>query len=178
MTGAIEAARARPPDLGTVLSILDSILEEAAPWLASRGTRQWEPGTLSHGRIGLRIGRGEVYLFVLGGPAVGTLVLQWSDEETWGDVPDDVPDDDAGCVRGLAVRREGAGKGLGRELLRRAEVRVADAGRAYLRPDCGAENRAPNDYYAGAGFRCRGRARVCGVEVSLYEKTVGAAAGG
>ena len=169
MSGGIEAVRARPSDLGAVLSIL----EEAARWLASRGIRQWGPGTHSRGLLASRIGRGEVYLFVLGGRAVGTMVLQWSDEEAWGDVPGD-----AGYVHGLAIRRDQAGRGMGRELLRWAEARVADAGAAYLRLDCAAENRALNDYYAGAGFRYRGRAHVCGLEVSLYEKTVGAAAEG
>ncbi len=169
MSGEIEAVRARPSDLGTVLSIL----EEAARWLASRGIRQWLPGTFSCERIGFRIGRGEVYLFVLGGRSVGTMVLQWSDEETWGDVPND-----AGYVYGLAIRRDQSGKGLGHELLRWAEARAADAGAAYLRLDCGADNQALNDYYAGTGFRYRGRAHVCGLEVSLYEKAVGAAAEG
>ena len=169
MSVEIEAVRARPSDLGTVLSIL----EEAALWLASRGIRQWLPGTFCRERIGSRIGRGEVYLFVLGGRSVGSMVLQWSDEETWGDVPND-----AGYVHGLAIRRDQAGKGLGRELLRWAEARVADAGAAYMRLDCAAENRTLNDYYAGAGFRYSGRAHVCGLEVSRYEKTVGAAAEG
>ena len=169
MPGGIEAVRARPSDLGSVLSIL----EGAARWLASRGIRQWEPGTFSRERLRDRIERGEMYLFVLDGRPVGTMALQWSDEETWGDVPDD-----AGYVHGLAIRRDHAGEGLGRELLLWAEGRVADAGRAYLRLDCAAENPALNDYYAGAGFRWRGRATVFGLEVSLYEKAVGAAGAG
>ncbi len=80
MPGEIEAVRARPCDLGTVLSIL----EEAARWLASRGIRQWGPGTFSRERLCDRIERGEMYLFVLDGRTVGTMALQWSDEETWG----------------------------------------------------------------------------------------------
>lgn len=135
------------------------------------GIRQWGPGTFSRerigNRIGNRIGRGEAHLFVLGGRAAGTMALRWSDEETRGDVPDD-----AGYVHGLAIRRDGAGKGPGRELLRWAEARVAGAGRTYLRLDCGADNRALNDYYAGAGFRRRGLASVHGVEACLYEKPV------
>jgi GNAT superfamily N-acetyltransferase len=145
-----------------------SILEEAAQWLVYRGIDQWQPGSFSRRRIADRIERGEMYLAELRGRAVGTLALQWSDEETWGDVPAD-----AGYVHGLAIRREFAGKGLGRELLRWAEERVAASDKKYLRLDCVAENRALNEYYRRAGFSYRGGALVWGLEVSLYEKKVG-----
>lgn len=161
--GGIEAVQARNPDLDAILSIL----EEAARWLASRGIEQWGPGTFSRERLGDRIERGEMYLFRLNGRPVGTMALQWSDEETWGDVPDD-----AGYVHGLAIRRDEAGKGLGRELLRWAEDRAAAAGKEYLRLDCRAESRALNAYYGRAGFGYRGRASVQGLEVCLYERTV------
>ncbi len=165
----VEMVRAEPSDLDAVLSIL----EEAARWLASRGIDQWGPGSSPRGRIKNRIGRGEVYLAVLDGRPVGNVVLQWSDEETWGDVPDV-----AGYVHGLAIRREAAGRGLGRELLRWAEGRAAAAGKEYLRLDCAAGNRALNAYYERAGFAFRGRAFVWGLEVSLYEKPVGVSGAG
>ena len=167
--GRVEAVQARAPDLETVLSILDG----AALWLASRGIEQWGPGSSPRRRIVDRMKNGEVYLFRLDGWPVGTLVLQWSDEETWGDVADD-----SGYVHGLAIRRDQAGKGLGRELLCWAEDRVAAAGKEYLRLDCAAENRALNAYYERAGFRRRGRASVQGLEVCLYEKPVGASGAG
>jgi GNAT superfamily N-acetyltransferase len=91
------------------------------------------------------------------GRAVGTLALQWSDEETWGNVSED-----AGYVHGLAIRRDSAGRGVGRELLRWAEGSAAVA-----------ENRALHEYYGGAGFGYRGRVLVRGLEVSLYVKKVG-----
>ncbi len=167
--GGIEALQARATDLDTVLSILDG----AARWLASRGVEQWGPGSPPRRRIVDRIERGEVYLFRVDGWPVGTLVLQWSDEETWGDVADD-----AGYIHGLAIRRDQAGKGLGRELLRWAEDRAAAVGKEYLRLDCGAENRVLNAYYEQAGFRRRGRVSVQGLEVCLYEKSVSAPGAG
>ena len=109
-----------------------------------------------------------MYLAKLGELPVGTLALQWSDEETWGEVPKD-----AGYVHGLAIRRSLASRGLGRELLRWAENQAASSGKKYLRLDCMTENRALNEYYKRAGFVYRGRARVRGLEVSLYEKEVG-----
>ena len=163
--GSVEAGQARAEDLGTVLSILDG----AAPrWLASRGIEQWGPGSSPRQLVADRVERGEVYLFRLDGRPVGTLVLQWSDEETWEDAPDD-----AGYVHGLAIRREWAGRGLGRALLKWAEDRTVAAGKDYLRLDCAAENRALNAYYERAGFRCRGRASIQRLEVCLYEKSVG-----
>ncbi|CAN5762755.1 hypothetical protein BH18ACT11_BH18ACT11_13780 [soil metagenome] len=109
-----------------------------------------------------------MYLAVLGGQAVGTFALQWSDEETWGRVPDN-----AGYVHGLAVRREFAGMDLGCELLGWTENRVFRSGRKYLRLDCTAGNEALNEYYRHAGFTYRGSVTVRGLEVSLYEKRVG-----
>ena len=98
-----------------------------------------------------------MYLAALEGRTFGTLALQWSDEEVWGYAPGD-----AGYVHGLAIRRDFAGLGLGRELLRWAEDRAALSGKRYLRLDCVAKNRRLNEYYERAGFRCRGRVRVWG----------------
>ena len=117
--------------------------------------------------------RGEMYLAEIAGRAVGTFALQWSDEVTWGKVPEN-----AGYVHGLAIRQNFAGRGLGRELLRRAESSAAMSGKRYLRLDCVAENRALNEYYQRAGFGYRGRALVKGLEVSLYEKEVGVSGAG
>jgi ribosomal protein S18 acetylase RimI-like enzyme len=168
--GGIEVVQAREQDLDTVLSIL----EEAARWVTSRGIEGWKPGSFSRRRIADRIGRGEMYLARLAGEKpFGTFALQWSDEEVWGDVPDD-----AGYVHGLAIRRAFAGEGLGRELLRWAEERTALSGKKCLRLDCIAENRGLNEYYERAGFYRRRRARVWGLEVSLYEKRVGALGAG
>ena len=109
MRDEVRIVRARPGDLDTVLSIL----EGAARWLVSRGIDQWRPGSFSRQRIADRIMCGELNLAELGRQAIGTLSLQWSDEETWGRAPKD-----AGYVHGLAIRRGFAGRGLGRELLR------------------------------------------------------------
>jgi len=98
-----------------------------------------------------------MYLARLDGEPVGTIALLWSDEETWGDVPGA-----AGYVHGLAVRRDFAGQGLGRALLRWAENRAASSGREHLRLDCVAGNRALNEYYERAGFDHRGHALVRG----------------
>jgi len=78
-----------------------------------------------------------------------------------------------GYVHGIAIRRRLAGKGLGRELLRWADNRAASSGKKRLRLGCIAGNRGLNEYYERVGFSRRGRARVWGLEVNLYEKRVG-----
>jgi ribosomal protein S18 acetylase RimI-like enzyme len=163
LNGGISVVRAREADADTVLPIL----EEAARWLTSRGIEGWKPGSFSRRRILERIGRGEMYLAKLAGETFGTFALQWSEEEVWGDVQEN-----AGYVHGLAIRRGFAGRGLGRELLRWAEERAALSSKSYLRLDCRADNQGLNEYYRWAGFCGRGRARVWGFEVTLYEKRV------
>jgi ribosomal protein S18 acetylase RimI-like enzyme len=165
----LEIRVARIADLDTAMSIL----EEAARWMVRRGIEVWTPNSFSRRRIADLIESGEMFLAVLDGRPVGTFTLQWSDRETWGDVPDD-----AGYVHGLAINRNFAGTGLGRELLRRAEQMVSRAKREYLRLDCVADNEALNAYYRRAGFGYRGRAVVSGIAVSLYEKRVGVSGAG
>ena len=164
-----EVREARPADLDTVVSML----EVAARWMARRGIEGWTPDGFSRERIAVLIRNGEMYLAVLDGRPAGTFALQWSDRETWGDVPDD-----AGYVHGLAIRREFAGEGLGREMLRRAEQVVSRLEREYLRLDCVANNEALNEYYRRAGFAYRGSSVVRGLAVALYEKRVGVSGAG
>lgn len=161
----LEVRVAHPYELDVVISIL----EDAARWMVSHGIEGWRPNSFSRQRIAEIMERGEMYLAMLAGQAVGTFALQWSDTETWGRVPDD-----AGYVHGLAVRRDLAGMELGRELLRCAANKVSLSGRKYLRLDCVADNEALNQYYLRAGFGYRGKVTVRGLEVSLYEKRVGA----
>jgi ribosomal protein S18 acetylase RimI-like enzyme len=165
----LEVREARPADLDAVVSML----EEAARWMVRRGIEGWTPDGFSRERIAVLIESGEMYLAVLDGRSAGTFALQWSDRETWGDVPDD-----AGYIHGLAIRREFAGTGLGREMLRWAEQMVYRSEREYLRLDCVADNDALNEYYRRAGFAYRGSAVFRGLAVALYEKRVGVSGAG
>ena len=161
--------QARPADLDAVVSML----EEAARWMVRQGIEGWTPDGFSRERIAVIIESGEMYLAVLEGRPAGTFALQWSDRETWGDIPDD-----SGYVHGLAIRREFAGAGLGREMLGRAEQIAYRSQKEYLRLDCVADNEALNEYYRLAGFAYRGKAVVSGLAVSLYEKRIGVSGAG
>jgi len=164
--GGIIIEQAQPSDLDRVLDIL----EEAADWLISRGINQWQPGLFRKVRrqsIADQVSRGEVYLAKRDGQAIGTLTLQWADKMFWGNVPDD-----AGYIHRMAIHRAYADMKLGRHLLQWGEVKVASAGRDYLRLDCMAENQALRQYYEQAGFTYRGEVRGEGWRASLYEKKV------
>ncbi len=142
-----------------------SILDEAAEWLHSRGIRQW-PVRAPREMVADRICRRECYLAWDGDDVVGTLTVQRSDPDVWGDQPPD-----ALYLRGLAVRRVHAGRG--RELLEWAERAAGGAGRRYVRLGCMAANVALRAYYERAGYQYRGDRRDAdGWLESLYEKSV------
>ncbi len=141
------------------------VLDEAAAWLRSRGIKQW-PVRVPRELVADRIRRHECYLAWDGTDLIGTLTLQTTDPDVWGEQPPD-----ALYLRGLAVRRAHAGKG--RELLAWAESAAADAGRRYVRLGCMASNSALRAYYERAGYEHRGdRLDTEGWLESLYEKVV------
>lgn len=149
----IQGKRSLPSNITIVQATLADantivdIHEEAARWLVSRGIQQWLPGDFSLAPLLAHIERGEVYLAQCEGEPLGTCMLQWSDPATWGELPDD-----AGYVHGLAIRRSVAGQGVGREMLRFAEIAAKTANKTYLRVDCMAKNAALRAYYEAAGF--------------------------
>lgn len=146
--------------------VLD-ILEEAAWWLLSRGIQQWVPEQFKREPLLAHITAGEVYLVWRNGAALGTLTLQWADPRIWGEQAAD-----AGYVHGLAIRRAVGGQSVGRALLAWAERQAADAGKAYLRLDCMAENAALRAYYERAGFTHVRDVFGKTWSASLYEKTL------
>jgi len=77
--------------------------------------------------------------------AVGTITLQWSDDQFWPGAAGA-----AGYIHRIAVRR--AARGLGVELIKFAGRVTASTGRKLLRLDCFAGNAALCSYYERAGF--------------------------
>jgi GNAT superfamily N-acetyltransferase len=147
------------------------ILDEAAWWLASRGLPGWRPGSFSRSgtlqrRVLLSAFRsGDLFLGWEGGQAVATVSLLWEDRLYWPDAAAD-----AGYVHRLAVRRNAAGRGVGRAVLRWAEGQTRSRGKRYLRLNCSARDPGIRSYYERAGFVHRRDATVRGADMSLYEK--------
>jgi protein-tyrosine phosphatase len=150
--------------------LLYDMHEDVARWLWSRGIHQWEPGELQRERLIWRIVRGEAYLALLDGEPAGMVIVQDSDEITWGVRPDD-----ALYLHALCARRQFSGRGVGRAILRWAEDQVSVRGRMYLRLDCMAENTKLRAYYEDAGLRHVGEQtweEDPSWRSSLYEKRV------
>lgn len=99
---------------------------------------------------------------------MGTVTIQWSDEEIWGQMPED-----AGYIHQMVIRRAFAGQELGLKLLGWAEKRVASRGKQFARLDCWSENPKLCAYYEQAGYILR---RVVATQYSwslnLYEKEI------
>lgn len=141
--------RAGDADLAALVRLRD----DAARWMLARGvTDQWRPGELGGDHFRRIMESGEVWLAEAAGRAVGAWELWWADEDAWGVRPPT-----AGYIHRLMVAHGSAPPGTGRQLLRAAERRVADAGRPLARLDCLATNARLCAYYLSAGYRVVGR---------------------
>lgn len=158
-----EVIRAQLSDINEV----QAILEGARQWLLSKGINQW-PYPIAKDWLAKRISEHEVYLASVNGITIGTVTIQWSDEETWGEMPDD-----AGYIHQIAIRRDFKGNGLGMGLLGWAEKRIASQNKQFARLDCWSENPKLCAYYENAGYIFqRLVATKYGWSVNLYEKEI------
>ena len=158
----VRIIRAQQGDLDRVLEIL----EEASRWLSSKGLEtQWRLSPAFRETIKNNIECGHVYVVKDVEETVGTITLQWSDKEFWGDLPPD-----SGYVHKLAIKRSHGGKRLGLRMLQWAEAKARAEGKRYLRLDCPASNKTIRDYYEKAGFVHVRDTEMPGWKASLYQK--------
>lgn len=102
------------------------------------------------------------------GRTIGTVTIQWSDEEIWGKMPND-----AGYIHQMAIRRDFKGKRLGLELLAWAEKHIGSQGKRFARLDCWSENPKLSAYYEKAGYVFQRRfVTKHGWSLNLYEKEI------
>ncbi len=136
-------------DLAAVVCLRD----DAARWMHAQGiTGQWQPGELGGDHFRRIMEGGEVWLAEVAGRVVGAWELWWEDEDAWGPRAPT-----AGYVHRLMVDHGRVPPGTGRQLLRVAERRVAEASRPLVRLDCLATNSRLSAYYLDAGYRVVGR---------------------
>jgi GNAT superfamily N-acetyltransferase len=137
---------ARPDEVDLVADMW----AEAASWLASLGSDQWQYPARRE-RIAASVAAGECWLAVEDGEPVATITVdQHADPQFW--TPADQPDD-ALYVHRMVVRRQAAGRELGSALLDWAAGRAERTGRRWLRLDAWRTNQALGDYYTARGFR-------------------------
>ncbi|MEV8034887.1 GNAT family N-acetyltransferase [Streptomyces sp. NPDC086182] len=135
-------------DLATLVRLRD----DAARWMLAQGVAgQWRPGELGGDHFRRIMESGEVWLAEAADRVVGAWELWWEDEDAWGSQPPT-----AGYIHRLMVAHGSVPPGTGRQLLRVAERRVAEAGRLLVRLDCLATNERLNAYYLNAGYRLVG----------------------
>ena len=160
----VRIIRAQQGDLDRVLEIL----EEASRWLSSKGLEtQWRLSPAFRETIKNNIECGHVYVVKDVEETIGTITLQWSDKEFWGDLPPD-----SGYVHKLAIKRSYGGKRLGLRMLQWAEAKARVEGKRYLRLDCLASNKTIRTYYERAGFVHVRDTEAAGWTASLYKKNL------
>ncbi|MFE7751693.1 GNAT family N-acetyltransferase [Streptomyces sp. NPDC057428] len=134
------------------VAALVRLRDAAACWTLTQGvTGQWRPGELGGDHFRRIMESGEVWLAEAADRVVGAWELWWEDEDAWGPQPPT-----AGYVHRLMVDHNSVPPGTGRQLLRVAERRVAEAGRESVRLDCLAGNVRLNAYYLNAGYQVVG----------------------
>lgn len=136
---------ARPDEL----DVVEGLLVEVSQWLASRGIDQWQYPP-HRDRIVRALARGEVFLAIVDGKAVGTLQLDdYADPEFW--TPDDQPEK-ALYIHRMAVSRSAAGQDIGTRMLHWAARHAAQSGKPLLRLDAWKSNPGLHRYYESQGF--------------------------
>lgn len=128
--------------------------DEAAAWLAARGSDQWSAPWPDAEQMtaGVRraVDAGDVWVVQDGDDLVATLTLDtWANPDLWTTAEANEP---ARYVHRLIVRRRTAGTGLGAELLNWCGDHAARAGARWLRLDAWTTNRDLQQYYLDHGF--------------------------
>src|SRR5215472_2106603 len=148
--------RAEPAHLDTIIGLID----EAADWLATKGTDQWAqpwPNRADRdGRILLSLGQGKTWLCWDEETPAATLTADLDDDPYW--ASEQVrPSRRALYVHRLVVARQYAGMHLGGSLLDWAgrTGRLAHGART-MRISAWTSNRALHRYYQHQGFAQRG----------------------
>jgi ribosomal protein S18 acetylase RimI-like enzyme len=127
-------------------------LREAADWLSARGIQQWDHWYMDAAEQILRerLEHHEVYLVQGDNGRIGTLTIQWSDPDVWGERGIDGL---AGYVHGMAVARSAGGMRVGERILEWAVGTIGAHGRRFARLDAMASNARLCRYYEQRGFR-------------------------
>jgi GNAT superfamily N-acetyltransferase len=137
--------------------VIRQLQDEAIAWLATKGTDQWQPGSMRNPRrdddrgLSPAIARGEVYLVRdSGGEVVATFTLDdYADPEFW--TQDDAPSS-ALYVHRMVVARNAVGRGIGARILDWCAGEVALRGKEWLRIDAWRTNERLHQYYLSNGF--------------------------
>lgn len=85
-----------------------TILREVGQWITDSGHEMWQPDTLTAENLFDEYTRGNCYVMLVDETPAATFVLQWKNPLYYADVPDNT----AGFIHKVAIRRQFAGQGL------------------------------------------------------------------
>ena len=144
-TLAIDAAR------GSDADAVEALLDEAAEWQETRGIDLWRPGRFRD-EIEQVTSAGDLYVARQDGSIVGCFMLDEGSPRLTRWLMDHGREPERSVVGRLAVKRDVAGRGLGKRLLHAAASIAAGRGIAFLRLECPSDNEGLRRYYRMVGF--------------------------
>ena len=145
--------------------VASSIMQEAAAWLEVTGHTLWFPEELTPDKLKGYIVAGELFLVLMDGRPVGTVIFQLSDTLYW----PDMPEGNAAYIHKITLKRSAVGKGLGRQILAWAKEKARSERRTYLRLDTEAARLKLCALYESAGFSRHSERQVGRHYVVRYE---------
>ncbi len=147
------------------------ICTDAALWLKGKEIVQWDDfldPEKAKAIVDKRFDEGEVFIGYLNSRPVATITVQWEDA-FWGELG---ADPDSGYIHTMAVRRDHAGLGLGRELLDWAGNYFAAAKKTKMRLDVVGDNSRLCCFYDDLGFKTIGRKDWKGWHLLMKERNL------
>ncbi len=133
-----------------------SILGEVGQWLTDSGHEMWQPDTLTAENLFDNYTRNNCYVMSVDGTPAATFVLQWKDPLYYADVPDQT----AGFIHKVAIRRQFAGQGLFAHVLDFCRERCRERGIHEIQLETDATRPALMQFYERNGF------------VPVYQKSI------
>jgi GNAT superfamily N-acetyltransferase len=150
------------------LSVVFSILDEAALWLERQNMPLWGKNEISPQVLRPDLKSGLFYIAFCEGFAAGVVKFQTEDLLFWSDIPHQ----NSAFIHRLAVRRNFAGGSISTALMRWAVEYTRKLGKRYLRLDCVANRPNLRLVYERFGFRHHSNKQIGSYLVARYEYEV------
>jgi len=161
----IDIAPATDKDSG----ILANILTEATKYKVEHGDYTWGNDPYTVDEVKHYMKNGNVFIVILDNEPVGSFSLQWEDRRIWGEQPSN-----AAYLHQLAIKSSLHGRGLGEQIIKRAEEESLKNEKKIFRLDCEENNLGLCKYYEKQGFKKVGSKKVTSeigtYKAALYEK--------
>lgn len=125
-----------------------NILREVGQWLVDSGQEMWEVDTLTSENLTDDYTRGNCYVMYADNIPASAFILQWKDPLYYADVPDNT----AGFIHKVAIRRAFAGQGLFAPMLDFCQAECLKRGIHEIQLETDATRPALMQFYERQGF--------------------------